>query len=143
MNLLNLLSNFLILLWTPALLHGAGATPSQAIFVTSIYGLGIILGALLTAFLADRFWLERVLTYTAAFGALCPLSICLPNPRFWGAFGHDLWLGSGYWRLPGRSQRPIGQIYPPTIRSTGAAAPWVWAVSAPLPGRSWVECCWC
>ena len=40
MNLLNLLSNFLILLWTPALLHEAGATPSQAIFVTSIYGLG-------------------------------------------------------------------------------------------------------
>jgi len=25
-----------------------------------------------------------------------------------GAFGHDLWRGSGYWRLPGRSQRPIG-----------------------------------
>ena len=29
MNLLNLLSNFLILLWTPAILHSSGATPSQ------------------------------------------------------------------------------------------------------------------
>jgi hypothetical protein len=41
MNLRNLLSNFLILLWTPAILHGAGATPSHAIFAISIYGLGM------------------------------------------------------------------------------------------------------
>jgi MFS transporter, AAHS family, 4-hydroxybenzoate transporter len=84
MNLFNLLSNFLILLWTPAILHGVGATPFQAIFATSVYGLGIILGALLTALLADRFGLERVLTYSAAFGALCMLSIGLLNPPFWG-----------------------------------------------------------
>jgi MFS family permease len=41
MNLLNLLSNFLILLWTPAILHSSGAIPSQAIFATSMFGLGI------------------------------------------------------------------------------------------------------
>ena len=108
MNLLNLLSNFLILLWTPALLHEAGATPSQAIFVTSIYGLGIILGALLTAFLADRFGLERVLTYTAAFAAALPAVDRFAQSVVLGPFGHDLWRRSGYWRLPGRSQRPIG-----------------------------------
>jgi hypothetical protein len=44
------LSNFLILLWTPAMLHGAGAAPSHTIFATSIYGLAITQEALLTAF---------------------------------------------------------------------------------------------
>jgi AAHS family 4-hydroxybenzoate transporter-like MFS transporter len=77
MNLLNLASNYLILLWTPAILHDTGLSPSQAIFGTSMYGLGIILGALLTAPVADRLGVERVLTYTVAIGALCVLAIGL------------------------------------------------------------------
>src|SRR4029077_1428385 len=40
MNLLNLLSNFFILLWMPAILHGIGVSPSWAIFGTTMYGLG-------------------------------------------------------------------------------------------------------
>ena len=83
MNLLNLLSNYLILLWTPAILHDTGVSPSQAIFGTSMYGFGIILGALLTAPVADRLGLERVLTYTVAFGALCVLAIGLLDAQFW------------------------------------------------------------
>src|SRR6516165_3549898 len=35
MNLLNLVSNYLILLWAPAILHETGVSPSQAIFGTS------------------------------------------------------------------------------------------------------------
>jgi hypothetical protein len=48
-----------------------------------MYGFGIILGALLTALVADRLGLERVLTYMVAFGALCVLSIGLLDVRFW------------------------------------------------------------
>jgi MFS transporter, AAHS family, 4-hydroxybenzoate transporter len=120
MNLFNLLSNYLILLWTPAILHGAGATPSQAIFATSIYGLGIILGALLAAFVADRFGLERVLTYAVTFGALCVLSIGLFDPSFWGLSAAICGAGVGIGGCQAGLNALSGQIYPPTIRSTGA-----------------------
>jgi MFS family permease len=70
MNFLNLLSVFLILLWTPAILHSSGAEPSQAIFATSMLGLGFILGALVTASVTDRPGVERVLT-TRLHSALC------------------------------------------------------------------------
>src|SRR5262249_8434763 len=109
MNLLNLLSNFLILLWTPAILHSSGAIPSQAIFATSMFGLGIILGALLTASLADRLGVERVLTYTVAFGALCVLSIGLLRAPLFGAVGDHLWRGTWHWGMPGWSHLPIGK----------------------------------
>jgi hypothetical protein len=45
---LNLLSNFFILLWM-AILHGIGVSPSWAIFGTTMYGLGTILGACVLA----------------------------------------------------------------------------------------------
>jgi MFS transporter, AAHS family, 4-hydroxybenzoate transporter len=44
MNMLNLLSNYFILLWMPAILHGTGVASSWAIFVTTMYGVGVILG---------------------------------------------------------------------------------------------------
>jgi hypothetical protein len=42
MNLLNLLSNYFILLWMPAILDGTGVASSWAIFVTTMYGVGVI-----------------------------------------------------------------------------------------------------
>jgi MFS transporter, AAHS family, 4-hydroxybenzoate transporter len=83
MNFLNLLGNFLILLWTPAILHTTGVSTSRAIFGTSMYGVGTILGALLTAPVTDRLGVERVLTYTVAFGAVCALAIGLLDLQFW------------------------------------------------------------
>src|SRR5262249_56298771 len=82
MNRLNLVGNYLILLWTPAILHGSGANPSQAIFGASMYAAGVILGALLTAPVADRLAVERVLTCTVAFGSLCVFSIGLLDVPF-------------------------------------------------------------
>ena len=48
-NLLNLFNNYFVLLWMPAILHTTGVSPSWAIFGTTVYGVGVILGALLTS----------------------------------------------------------------------------------------------
>ncbi len=125
MNLLNLLSNFLILLWTPAILHIGGATPSQAIFGTSMFGLGIILGALLTASVVNRLGVERVLTYTVAFGAVCALSIGLLELRFLSLSVIICGAGVGIGGCQAGLNSLSGRIYPPHIRSTGAG----WALA--------------
>ena len=70
MNLLNLLNNYLILLWLPAVLHAAGVPPAWAIFATTMYALGTIVGAFATAPIVDRMGMERVLTWLLALGAL-------------------------------------------------------------------------
>ena len=138
MNLLNLLSNYLILLWTPAILHGTGASPSRAIFGTSMYGFGIILGALLTAPLADRLGVERVLTYTVAFGALCTLSIGWLDVPFWLLSVVICGAGIGIGGCQAGLNSLSGRIYPSAIRSTGAG--WalglgrVGAIAGPLLG---------
>jgi MFS transporter, AAHS family, 4-hydroxybenzoate transporter len=119
MNLLNLLSNYLILLWTPAILHDTGVSPSQAIFGTSMYGFGIILGALLTAPVADRLGLERVLTYTWP-SALCACSIGLLDARFWLFSVIICGAGMGIGGCQAGLNSLSGRIYPTAIRSTGA-----------------------
>jgi len=138
MNLFNLLSNFLILLWTPAMLHGSGATPSQAIFATSMFGLGQIPGSLLTASVVDRLGVERVLTYTVAFGALCVLSISLFEPSFSSLSVIICGAGVGIGGCQAGLNSLSGRIYPPHIRSTGAgwalALGRVGAIAGPLLG---------
>jgi len=120
MNLLNLLSNYLILLWTPAILHSSGANASQAIVATSMFGLGLILGALLTAFVVDRLGVERVLTHTVAFGALCVLSIGLLEPGFSYLSVIICGAGVGIGGCQAGLNCLLGRIYPSHIRSTGA-----------------------
>jgi AAHS family 4-hydroxybenzoate transporter-like MFS transporter len=143
MNLLNLVSNFLILLWTPAILHSTGATPPQAIFATSMFGLGVILGALLTASVVDRLGVERVLTYTVAFGALCVLSIGLFEPGFSSLSVIICGAGVGIGGCQAGLNSLSGRIYPPHIRSTGAG--WalglerVGAIVGPLLGGALLE----
>jgi MFS transporter, AAHS family, 4-hydroxybenzoate transporter len=101
-------------------LHDTGVSPSQAIFGTSMYGFGIILGALLTAQVADRLGLERVLTYTVAFGALCVLAIGLLDARFWLFSVIICGAGMGIGGCQAGLNSLSGRIYPPAIRSTGA-----------------------
>ena len=124
-NLLSLLGVYFILQWTPAILHSTGVSPSQAILGTSMYGLGVILGGLLTATIVDRVGMERVLTCGLAFGALCVLSIGLFHPRLW--LLSIVLCGAG---IGGGCQSGInslsGLMYRPAIRSTGAG----WALGA-------------
>src|ERR1700727_2578875 len=48
-NLLNLLTTYFLLLWTPAILHDAGAGPSAAIVATTVFSLGVIASPTLMA----------------------------------------------------------------------------------------------
>ena len=136
-NLLNLLGIYFIIQWTPAILHSAGISPSQAILGTTMYAIGTIVGPLAIATIVDRFGIERVLTCALAFGALCELSIGLLNPRLW--LLAVIICGAG---IGASSQTGInslsGLAYPPAIRATGAG----WAlgvgrigtISGPLLG---------
>jgi MFS transporter, AAHS family, 4-hydroxybenzoate transporter len=138
MNFLNLFGNFLILLWTPSILHTTGVSTSQAIFGTSMYGVGTILGALLTAPATDRLGVERVLTYTVAFGALCVLAIGLFDMQFWLLSFIICGAGMGVGSCQTGLNSLSGRIYPTAIRSTGAG--WALglgragAIAGPLTG---------
>ena len=126
MNLLNLFSNYVILLWMPAILHATGVSPSWAIFGTTMYGLGVILGGLLTAPLVDRVGVERVLACVLALAALCVLSIGLLNPPFWLLLVIICGTGVGVGACQAGLNSLSGRIYPPAVRSTGAG----WALGA-------------
>jgi MFS transporter, AAHS family, 4-hydroxybenzoate transporter len=88
-------------------------------------GLGFILGALLTASVTDRPGVERVLTYTVAFGALCVLSIGLLGPRFSSPSVIICGAGVGIGGCQAGLYSLFARIYPPHIRSTGAG----WALA--------------
>jgi AAHS family 4-hydroxybenzoate transporter-like MFS transporter len=119
MNFLSLLAVYLILLWTPSILHMTGVSTSSAILATSIYGIGTILGPLLTASVIDR-GAERILTYTTAFGAVCVLAIGLFDMQF-GLFSIVIFAaGMGMGSCQGGLNSLSGKIYPSAIRSTGA-----------------------
>jgi AAHS family 4-hydroxybenzoate transporter-like MFS transporter len=122
-NFLHLLTTYLILLWTPAVLHAAGASPFQAALALTIYSLGGIAGCFSLAAVVDRFGIERVLTFSLALATLTLLAIGQLNPRPWQLV--VLLLGAG---LGGSSQGGInalsGLIYPPPVRATGAG----WAI---------------
>jgi AAHS family 4-hydroxybenzoate transporter-like MFS transporter len=124
-NVLSLLGTFLILLWTPAIWHSTGASPSQAILATTIYATGLIASPLLAAVVVEHIGSERAMACGLAFGALCVLTIGLFYPRFWLL---SLALcGAG---IGAGCQAGINMLsalaYPPAIRSTGAG----WALGA-------------
>jgi MFS transporter, AAHS family, 4-hydroxybenzoate transporter len=126
MNFLNLLSIYFILLWFPAILHDTGVSSSWAIFVTTMYGVGVILGALLTAPLVERAGVERVLTCMLAFGALCVLSIGLLDLSLSALAVVICGAGAGIGGCQAGINSLSGSIYPAAIRSTGAG----WALGA-------------
>ena len=120
---LSLLTTYLILLWTPAVLHAAGATPFQAALAASVYSIGLIVGTLLQAAVVDRLGIERVLTFCLALATLTLLAIGQLDPPTWWLV--LLLLGAG---LGGSSQGGInalcGLIYPTPARASGAG----WAI---------------
>jgi MFS transporter, AAHS family, 4-hydroxybenzoate transporter len=124
-NLFSLLGVNFILLWTPALLHNAGVSPSQAIFTTMVYALSVIASPFLMAPIVDRFGMERGLACALAFGACCLLLIGVFDPPLW-LLMPIIW-GTG---IGGGCQAGInalsGLAYPSAIRSTGAG----WALGA-------------
>jgi MFS family permease len=76
--------------------------------------------AFITASVADRLGVERVLTCIVAFGALCVLSLGLLDPRFWLLSVIICGAGVGIGGCQVGLNSLSGRIYPSTIRSTGA-----------------------
>jgi MFS transporter, AAHS family, 4-hydroxybenzoate transporter len=134
---LSTLASYLVLLWTPAVLHDAGAKPSQAAVATSLYALGLIGGILTMAPIVDRLGMKRVLTFGLALGAFGAFTTGLLGAPLWALSALIFVAGFG-----GGSQAGInalsGLIYPARMRATGVG--WslgvarLGAVAGPLIG---------
>ncbi len=146
MNLLNLLNNYLILLWLPVVLHATGVPPAWAIFATTMYALGTIVGAWGTAPIVDRMGMENVLTWLLALGAVCLFAIGVFNPPYAALTAIIGVAGIGVGGCQHGINALSGRVYPAPIRSTGAG----WATGAgrigtilgPLLGGAMVASGW-
>jgi AAHS family 4-hydroxybenzoate transporter-like MFS transporter len=144
-NLFSLLATYLALLWLPAILHGAGLSPSEAVFSASFFSFGVIGAALLSAFAIDRMSAEVVLTFGLAFGAACLLILALFRPPF--SLLLTLICGAGF---AGGCQGGINALsalaYPPAIRAIGVG--WalgvgrIGAIAGPLVGGGLLALGW-
>lgn len=118
-NLFNLVGNYFILFWLPAILHAKGLSPSAAILATTMYALGSIICALITAPIVDRFGVERIIAAILCMGALCVLlvgSFELPFPLLCLVVcGAGIGIGGCQHGINSVS----GALYPAAIRATG------------------------
>ena len=69
-NFLNLLTIFFVNSWLPSILGSMGVTAQGAILATSMFHVGAIAAAFLSAALVGR-GIERVLTFMLLFGGVC------------------------------------------------------------------------
>jgi MFS transporter, AAHS family, 4-hydroxybenzoate transporter len=118
-NLLNLLTTYFLLLWTPAILHEAGASPSTAIVATTAFSLGVIASPVLMALIVDRLGVERVVAVALVFGGFCVLTVGLFDPPFVCLLALIFGAGVGAGGQAGVNALSA-LIYPPHIRATGA-----------------------
>jgi AAHS family 4-hydroxybenzoate transporter-like MFS transporter len=145
-NLFNLVGNYFILFWLPAILHAKGLTPSAAILATTMYALGSIVCALITAPIVDRFGVERIIAGILCVGALCVLLVGafeLPYPLLCLVIcGAGIGIGGCQHGINSVS----GALYPPAVRATGAG----WAlglgrvgqIGGPLVGGTLLQLGW-
>jgi AAHS family 4-hydroxybenzoate transporter-like MFS transporter len=145
-NLFNLVGNYFILFWLPAILHAKGLTPSAAILATTMYALGSIICALMTAPIVDRFGVERIIAGILCMGALCVLLVGafeLPFPLLCLVVcGAGIGIGGCQHGINSVS----GALYPPEIRATGTG----WAlgfgrigqIGGPLVGGTLLQLGW-
>ncbi|HEY1410839.1 MAG TPA: MFS transporter [Rhodopila sp.] len=145
-NLFNLVGNYFILFWLPAILHAKGLTPSAAILATTMYALGSIICALVTAPIVDRFGVERIIAGILCMGALCVLLVGLfelPYPLLCLVIcGAGIGIGGCQHGINSVS----GALYPPAIRATGTG----WAlglgrigqIGGPLVGGTLLQLGW-
>ena len=146
MNLLNLLNNYLILLWLPAVLHATGIPPVWAIFATTMYALGTIVGAFATAPVVDRMGMEAVLTWLLALGAVALFAIGWFNPPYAMLTVVIGIAGIGVGGCQHGINALSGRVYPGPIRSTGAGwatgAGRIGTIAGPLLGGAMIAMGW-
>ncbi len=130
-NLFNLVGNYFILFWLPSILHAKGLSPADAILATTMYALGTILGALVTAPIVDRLGVERVIAFILCMGACCVLligTVDLPLPMLYVVICAA---GTGIGGCQHGINSVSGALYPPAIRSTGTG----WALAMGRVGQ--------
>lgn len=119
-NFLNLLTIFFVNSWLPSMLRSMGATQQGAILATSMFYIGAIAAAFVSAAVIGRYGIERVLTVMLLFGAVCIMvtGVATLSVVSLSLFILGFGFGTGGSQL-GISSLP-GAIYPTAIRSTGA-----------------------
>jgi AAHS family 4-hydroxybenzoate transporter-like MFS transporter len=130
-NFFNLVGNYFILFWLPAILHGQGLTPAAAIGATTFYALGSIVGALITAPIVDRLGIERVIAVILCLGAVCVLiigSAAMPYAVLCLIIGLA---GVGIGGCQHGINATSGALYPTQIRATGTG----WALGVGRVGQ--------
>jgi AAHS family 4-hydroxybenzoate transporter-like MFS transporter len=130
-NLFNLVGNYFILFWLPAILHAKGLTPSAAILATTMYALGSIICALLTAPVVDRFGVERIIAGALCLGAACVLTVGLFELPFALLCVVVCGAGIGIGGCQHGINSVSGALYPPAIRATGVG----WALGVGRIGQ--------
>lgn len=118
-NLFNLVGNYFILFWLPAILHAKGLTPSSAVLATTLYAFGSIIGALVTAPIVDRFGVERIIAAILCVGAGCVLAVGLFNMPFAALCMVICGAGIGIGGCQHGINSVSGAMYPAAIRATG------------------------
>jgi AAHS family 4-hydroxybenzoate transporter-like MFS transporter len=130
-NLFNLVGNYFIIFWLPAILHTQGLSPSSAILATTMYALGSILCALITAPIVDRLGVERVLAVMLCLGAACVLIVGTIPLSFVALCIVICGAGIGVGGCQHGINSVSGALYPPGIRSTGTG----WALGVGRLGQ--------
>jgi AAHS family 4-hydroxybenzoate transporter-like MFS transporter len=130
-NVCNLVCGFLMLVWIPAILHSLGLSLRDAIFASTMYAFGSIVGVAMIAPIADRFGAERVVAGIVCIGALSMAfagSMALPYVTLCAAIGGvGVGIGGGQHGINSVS----GALYPASIRATGAG----WALGIGRVGQ--------
>ncbi len=130
-NLFNLVGNYFIIFWLPSMLHTQGLAPRDAILVTTMYALGSILGALITAPIVDRLGVERVIAAMLCVGAGCVLLVGTTPLSFTALCVVICGAGAGVGGCQHGINSVSGALYPPGIRATGTG----WALGVGRLGQ--------
>jgi len=120
---------YLLLLWTPAVLHASGAAPAQAAAASAALSAGVIVGGLTMTGIVDRFGMERVLALGFSIVAAATLAMVGLDAPLWTLAVLLFVAGIGA-ASQGGALALTGLAYPADRRATGAG----WAIGVARTG---------
>jgi AAHS family 4-hydroxybenzoate transporter-like MFS transporter len=116
---MNFLTTYCLLNWLPSLFHSGGMTNGEAIFATTMFQPGGLIGGLLIGHLCDRFGAERTLVVTVLIGAVFVVLLGFVSLPFFGTVLVMMGIGFGNGGSQMSMNALAGAVYPPQFRSTG------------------------
>jgi MFS transporter, AAHS family, 4-hydroxybenzoate transporter len=115
----SLLDLFLFVFWLPEVLHLVGMTPAQAVFASSLYGLGGILAVLYLGWAIDRLGVRRSLAVHYAVGILFIALIALAALPYVALLAVVLLAGTTVLGSQTGLNAACGKLYPARMRASG------------------------